>query len=55
MVQCFRQLRELRDQAREDGFDLPRLSMGMSGDFALAIAEGSTEIRVGRALFGERG
>lgn len=51
---CFRQLRELRDRARDDGFDLPRLSMGMSGDFALAIAEGSTEVRIGRALFGER-
>ncbi len=51
---CFRRLRELRDQAREDGMELPRLSMGMSGDFALAIAEGSTEVRIGRALFGER-
>ncbi|HEX7339237.1 MAG TPA: YggS family pyridoxal phosphate-dependent enzyme [Rhodanobacteraceae bacterium] len=51
---CFRQLRQLRDRAREDGFALPRLSMGMSGDFALAIAEGSTEVRIGRAIFGER-
>ncbi|HET8554333.1 MAG TPA: YggS family pyridoxal phosphate-dependent enzyme [Rhodanobacteraceae bacterium] len=51
---CFRRLRELRDQAREEGFDLPRLSMGMSGDFALAIAEGATEVRIGRAIFGER-
>lgn len=51
---CFRQLRELRDQAHDDGFDVPRLSMGMSGDFALAIAEGATEVRIGRAIFGER-
>ncbi|HEX7340660.1 MAG TPA: YggS family pyridoxal phosphate-dependent enzyme [Rhodanobacteraceae bacterium] len=51
---CFRQLRELRDAARDDGFALPRLSMGMSGDFALAIAEGATEVRIGRAIFGDR-
>lgn len=51
---CFRCLRQLRDQARDDGFDLPRLSMGMSGDFPLAIAEGATEVRIGRAIFGER-
>ncbi len=51
---CFRQLRELRDRAREDGFGLSRLSMGMSGDFPLAIAEGATEVRIGRAIFGER-
>jgi pyridoxal phosphate enzyme (YggS family) len=51
---CFRQLRELRDQAQQLGHLLPRLSMGMSGDFALAIAEGSTEIRVGSAIFGPR-
>jgi hypothetical protein len=51
---CFRQLRELRDQARQLGHVLPRLSMGMSGDFALAIAEGSTEVRIGSAIFGSR-
>lgn len=51
---CFKRLRQLRDRARDDGFDVPRLSMGMSGDYALAIAEGSTEIRIGRALFGQR-
>jgi len=51
---CFRQLRELRDRAQADGHDLPRLSMGMSGDFALAIAEGSTEVRIGTAIFGAR-
>lgn len=51
---CFRTLRELRDQATARGHDLPRLSMGMSGDFALAIAEGATEVRIGTAIFGTR-
>ncbi|MGN6581670.1 MAG: YggS family pyridoxal phosphate-dependent enzyme [Bordetella sp.] len=54
---CFRQLRDLRDQVQGEGIaniDLRRLSMGMSGDFELAIEEGSTEIRVGSALFGAR-
>lgn len=51
---CFRRLRELRDAAQAQGHDLPRLSMGMSGDFPLAIAEGATEIRVGTAIFGVR-
>ncbi len=51
---CFRWLRELRDQAQAMGHALPRLSMGMSGDFALAIAEGATEVRIGSAIFGSR-
>ncbi|AIF47389.1 YggS family pyridoxal phosphate-dependent enzyme [Dyella japonica] len=51
---CFRQLRQLRDAEQARGHDLPRLSMGMSGDFPLAIAEGATEIRVGTAIFGVR-
>ncbi|WP_409427682.1 YggS family pyridoxal phosphate-dependent enzyme [Mycobacterium sp. SMC-11] len=51
---CFRRLRQLRDTAAERGHDVPRLSMGMSGDFALAIAEGATEVRIGTALFGSR-
>jgi pyridoxal phosphate enzyme (YggS family) len=51
---CFRQLRELRDRAAAQGHDLPRLSMGMSGDFPLAIAEGATELRIGTAIFGNR-
>jgi len=51
---CFRRLRELRDAAAAHGYELPRLSMGMSGDFALAIAEGATEVRIGTALFGSR-
>lgn len=52
---CFAQLRRLREQAQAAGFtSIQRLSMGMSGDFELAIAEGATDIRVGSALFGER-
>jgi PLP dependent protein len=48
-------LRELRDRlARESGFALPELSMGMSDDYRVAIAEGATIVRVGRAIFGER-
>lgn len=51
---CFRQLRQLRDLAVAEGFDVQRLSMGMSGDFPIAIAEGATEIRIGTSLFGQR-
>ena len=51
---CFRQLRELRDRCAMAGHSLPRLSMGMSGDFPLAIAEGATEVRIGTAIFGSR-
>lgn len=51
---CFRQLRQLRDEMQQNGHLLPRLSMGMSGDFALAIAEGATEVRIGTAIFGDR-
>jgi PLP dependent protein len=52
---CFRRLRELRDElARKLGVALPVLSMGMSHDFEVAIEEGSTEVRVGTALFGTR-
>lgn len=51
---CFRQLRQLRDRMQDKGHALPRLSMGMSGDFPLAIAEGATEVRIGTAIFGDR-
>jgi hypothetical protein len=53
----FRKLRELRDElfARPEWAGRPGwLSMGMSGDFAIAIEEGATHVRVGTALFGER-
>ncbi len=52
----FRLLRELRDRARTRlGVELPHLSMGMSADFPVAIEEGATLLRLGRALFGDRG
>ena len=53
----FRSLRELRDQTaarRLPGISLDVLSMGMSHDFEVAIEEGSTCVRVGTAIFGER-
>jgi hypothetical protein len=51
----FRALRELRDHLRGlTGLPLPELSMGMSGDFAVAIEEGATLVRVGTAIFGSR-
>jgi pyridoxal phosphate enzyme (YggS family) len=53
---CFRSLREWRDRwaAAHPKLNLDVLSMGMSGDFNLAIHEGATRIRVGTALFGAR-
>ena len=50
----FAMLRELRDELVRDGLALDTLSMGMSDDLELAIAEGSTMIRVGSAIFGAR-
>jgi PLP dependent protein len=51
----FVQLRELRDALeKEFSIRLPTLSMGMSGDYEVAIEEGATLVRVGTALFGER-
>lgn len=51
----FRTLRELRDEAqRRFGAPLPELSMGMSGDFREAIAEGATMVRIGTAIFSGR-
>ena len=52
----FRELRQLRDQLRSE---LPQcswqqLSMGMTGDYSVAIEEGATIVRIGRAIFGER-
>lgn len=54
---CFAKLRQLRDRLREQaapGVDIETLSMGMSGDFELAIEEGATVVRVGQAIFGAR-
>lgn len=55
--QCFILLRTLRDQLRQDApasIGLDELSMGMSGDFEIAIEEGATVVRVGQSIFGAR-
>ncbi|MBI4562905.1 MAG: YggS family pyridoxal phosphate-dependent enzyme [Candidatus Rokubacteria bacterium] len=53
----FRQLRELAAEARGwglEGVEMTHLSMGMSGDFEVAVAEGATIVRIGTAIFGPR-
>ncbi|MBF8178905.1 YggS family pyridoxal phosphate-dependent enzyme [Herminiimonas contaminans] len=55
--QCFILLRTLREQLRQSvpvGISLDELSMGMSGDYEIAIEEGATVVRVGQAIFGAR-
>lgn len=55
--QCFVLLRTLRDrlhQSAPTGIGLGELSMGMSGDFEIAIEEGATVVRIGQAIFGAR-
>ena len=54
---CFVRLRALRERVRQDvpaGIALDELSMGMSGDYEIAIEEGATVVRVGQAIFGAR-
>ncbi len=51
---AFRRLRLLRDDAGARGHRLPELSMGMSGDYGVAVEEGATMVRLGTVLFGER-
>ncbi len=54
---CFIRMRELQEKLRQnapDGLLFNELSMGMSGDFELAIEEGATVVRVGQAIFGKR-
>ena len=54
---CFRSLRETADRLAAAGLLDPEtraLSMGMSGDYPIAIEEGSTEVRIGQAIFGTR-
>jgi pyridoxal phosphate enzyme (YggS family) len=50
----FAELRQLRETLNASGHELDVLSMGMSSDFELAIAEGATHVRVGTAIFGMR-
>ena len=51
---AFSLLRQLRDTCERSGYRLPELSMGMSGDYPIAVEEGATMIRLGSVLFGER-
>ncbi len=51
---AFRRLRELKEQAAARGIALRELSMGMSGDYLVAVEEGATMVRLGTLLFGER-
>ncbi len=51
---CFRELRRLRDQFQPIYPTLTELSIGMSNDFAIAIEEGSTTVRIGTCIFGHR-
>lgn len=50
----FKKLKELFDKMNSKGYELTELSMGMSGDFHIAIEEGSTLVRIGTSIFGER-
>jgi pyridoxal phosphate enzyme (YggS family) len=50
----FREVRELYESLRREGLALDTLSMGMTADMEAAIAEGSTMVRIGTAIFGER-
>jgi hypothetical protein len=50
----FRDLRNLKDQIKNKGYNLTELSMGMTSDFEIAIEEGATMIRIGSAIFGDR-
>ncbi|MGB5246056.1 MAG: YggS family pyridoxal phosphate-dependent enzyme [Woeseia sp.] len=52
--QPFRRLRELFEQLKAAGLELDTLSMGMTADYAAAILEGATMVRIGTALFGPR-
>jgi len=51
---CFRRLRDVRDGAQQSWPEAGELSMGMSGDYEVAVEEGSTCVRVGQAIFGSR-
>jgi pyridoxal phosphate enzyme (YggS family) len=50
----FAALRRLREDLASGGLEMPELSMGMSGDYEAAVAEGATILRLGTVLFGER-
>ena len=50
----FSRLRKLKDRLNQQGYNLTELSMGMTSDFEIAISEGSTIVRIGSAIFGQR-
>jgi pyridoxal phosphate enzyme (YggS family) len=50
----FSELRKLKDEINQQGFNLTELSMGMTSDFEIAIDEGATMLRIGSAIFGQR-
>lgn len=50
----FQKMKKIFEQVKNKGFEVDTLSMGMSGDFEEAIAAGSTQIRIGQAIFGKR-
>jgi pyridoxal phosphate enzyme (YggS family) len=50
----FSELRKLKDKINQQGFNLTELSMGMTSDFEIAIDEGTTMLRIGSAIFGQR-
>ena len=50
----FADLRNLKDEINQNGFDLKGLSMGMTNDYEIAIEEGATMLRIGSAIFGQR-
>ena len=54
VAERFRELRELYESLKRSGLTLDTLSMGMSADMEAAIAEGSTMVRIGTAIFGQR-
>jgi hypothetical protein len=51
---AFINLRNLKEKLTSEGFEMTELSMGMTGDFEIAIEEGATMIRIGTAIFGAR-
>jgi pyridoxal phosphate enzyme (YggS family) len=50
----FRDLRNLKDEINNKGYNLTEISMGMTSDFEIAIEEGATMLRIGSAIFGDR-
>lgn len=51
---CFSGLRKIKEKLNSRGFALTELSMGMTGDYRIAVEEGSTMVRIGSGIFGER-